>query len=544
MELTKTFSTKDLNLPVILFVGRPTDLNKGIKVFFQAIRRLYEVNSNFITWIIGGDHNETQILKAWIEKDQILKEINGLGKLFLYGIVLNDALPEFYGRADVCVVPSYNETFGMVAVEAMMCGCPVIASNTGGLKDVVKNGYSGFLIEVGNDLLFSIYLRLLIENKQLREWMGLNAAVWSKMNFSKEATYSRYPLIYSDNNAHEHYMEQTITFHFKNIKSLIRDDFEAFDELKDISTSQHTICSNKKFVIKIFKEKMCSQSSLLPYLKPAEVTHSSEELYNRSIFFETFNRAPKILNKSKNPNVIVYERLEFANKKISSDNITELILSLKKFGLKHNNLKDKHYIKRLKELYENDTQKGYSKYLQLGNELNSCVTGEINSNHRIHPQLEIKYLYKFYIKQKNIFQKEYLKNLTQISQMILSLNFIEDKIYLSHGALYDEHILMKEGDLYLIDFETARYTIGESDYAQWIVNNYIWNNNNSNYEEVICLSQKLVKGRNAFKLLLIWQIAEIMYRIIRIHTYERKYYANQNKYISYIEKIALYLKSN
>jgi glycosyltransferase involved in cell wall biosynthesis len=76
----------------------------------------------------------------------IVKELGLSDRTIFAGLVGHDLLPLYYSAADVCVVPSYYEPFGLVAIEAMACGTPVIASNVGGLKFTVIPEKTGLLV--------------------------------------------------------------------------------------------------------------------------------------------------------------------------------------------------------------------------------------------------------------------------------------------------------------------------------------------------------------------------------------------------------------
>jgi len=84
-------------------------------------------------------------------------------------------MPLFYSAADVCVVPSYHESFGLVALEALACGIPVVASRVGGLATIIKDGETGYLVNELSDEAFSRRLELLLGDEALRRRMG-NAA--------------------------------------------------------------------------------------------------------------------------------------------------------------------------------------------------------------------------------------------------------------------------------------------------------------------------------------------------------------------------------
>ena len=86
-----------------------------------------------------------------------------------------DELPTYYSAADVCVVPSYYESFGLAALEAMACGTPVVAARVGGLSTVIKHGHTGYLKSWRCPEAFANSLEMLISNKRLQESMGVAA---------------------------------------------------------------------------------------------------------------------------------------------------------------------------------------------------------------------------------------------------------------------------------------------------------------------------------------------------------------------------------
>jgi D-inositol-3-phosphate glycosyltransferase len=82
------------------------------------------------------------------------------------------ALPYFYAAADICVVPSFYESFGMVAIEAMACGRPVVASRAGGLQFTVREAQTGLLVPPGDSVALADALEHLLGNPALRKQMG------------------------------------------------------------------------------------------------------------------------------------------------------------------------------------------------------------------------------------------------------------------------------------------------------------------------------------------------------------------------------------
>lgn len=195
--ISKSLSRKKLRFSqkfhYILFVGR-IDPIKGIKTLLEAIAGL---NSKFKDFknknrilIIGGDikaenfwqHPETQKVQKFIKA----KKLDSF-TIFL-GNVPHYSLNYYYSAADIVVMPSVYESFGLVLLEAMSSAATVLASSVGGLKYLVKNKQNGLLFENGNSLDLSEKLSILIGSEKMRSYLSKNAFNYSlKYNWSDHA---------------------------------------------------------------------------------------------------------------------------------------------------------------------------------------------------------------------------------------------------------------------------------------------------------------------------------------------------------------------
>jgi len=81
----------------------------------------------------------------------------------------------YYRAADVCLVPSRSESFGLVALEAAACGTPVVASAVGGLSTLVAHGVSGYLVEGRAPEAYAAYVGRLLEDPAMAAGMSLEA---------------------------------------------------------------------------------------------------------------------------------------------------------------------------------------------------------------------------------------------------------------------------------------------------------------------------------------------------------------------------------
>jgi D-inositol-3-phosphate glycosyltransferase len=168
--------------PLVLFVGRIEPL-KGIDVLLRAVSHL---DGRFRVLVIGGDGKD---VARKSELAVLASELRIADRVKFLDAVPHHDLPLYYNAADICVVPSYYESFGLVAVEAMACGLPVIASRVGGLKETVLDGQTGYLVPWLCPEPFAERLELLLNNEPLRRSLGREArAAAERYHWSEVAT--------------------------------------------------------------------------------------------------------------------------------------------------------------------------------------------------------------------------------------------------------------------------------------------------------------------------------------------------------------------
>ncbi len=168
------FARKQLGLNgerILLFVGRPDPL-KGLEILIEAAAQLEDPEG--VRVLVVGGHGAIDELPA---AHMMQEEIDPNEHVTFLGSVQHELLPYYYGAADICVIPSYYESFGMVALEAMACGLPVVASRVGGLQSTVRDGETGYLIPWHCPEPFVDKLELLLDNEALRQNLGDAARV-------------------------------------------------------------------------------------------------------------------------------------------------------------------------------------------------------------------------------------------------------------------------------------------------------------------------------------------------------------------------------
>lgn len=170
---------------MILFVGRIEPL-KGVDTLIQAMscldQSLTSASRPVHLAIIGGEPNaDPKDMSAEMTRLQKICDDLCMGGMVVFlGKRAQDTLPYYYSAAELLVMPSLYESFGMVALEAMACGTPVIASEVGGLGYLVQNGETGYTIPDSDPEVLCEKLSILLGDNELREKMGRRAAEYAR----------------------------------------------------------------------------------------------------------------------------------------------------------------------------------------------------------------------------------------------------------------------------------------------------------------------------------------------------------------------------
>jgi D-inositol-3-phosphate glycosyltransferase len=187
---------------MILFVGRIEPL-KGVETLLRAISIMREEcnlkECPYHVVIIGGDSND-QIADPDSELFRLKSLCHDLGldeTVIFLGKRDQNTLPYYYSAAEMLVMPSYYESFGMVALESMACGTPVVASNIGGLAYLVQDGVTGFTVSDRNDKALARRVSQLLFDQELQAKIGKQAAQYA-LSYSWENIAAKIKSLYEE----------------------------------------------------------------------------------------------------------------------------------------------------------------------------------------------------------------------------------------------------------------------------------------------------------------------------------------------------------
>jgi len=169
----------DKNMQVILYVGR-LQWRKGVGTLIVAMSGIVKKypRKRFLLLIVGGSfkRGSSDEDKQEYNRLKTIAEEHGIADMVRFeGSITQSKIPYYYAAANITVVPSYYEPFGIVPLEAMACKVPVVASNTGGLQYTILNSETGLLAIPRDPFDLSEKINIILKETELRESMIENA---------------------------------------------------------------------------------------------------------------------------------------------------------------------------------------------------------------------------------------------------------------------------------------------------------------------------------------------------------------------------------
>ena len=179
--------------PLLLFVGRIQPL-KGVDVAVESLALLRRKDARL--WIVGGASGKGG--EGEVNRIRQLIADNDLGdRVRFVPPQPHHLLSTFYRAADLCLVPSRSESFGLVALEAAACGIPTVASAVGGLITLVEPGYTGYLVEGRDPHDYASYIDQILADPVLARRLSISAAARGR-TYTWDASADRLCRLYAD----------------------------------------------------------------------------------------------------------------------------------------------------------------------------------------------------------------------------------------------------------------------------------------------------------------------------------------------------------
>lgn len=152
---------------VVLYVGRVEPL-KGLELLVHTAAQMETCHDVKVLVVGGANDGDEEVGRL----QDLARDLEVEHVIDFVGRVDQEDLPLYYNAADVCVLPSYYESFGLAALESMACGTPVVATRVGGLSTVVHHGHTGYLKSWRCPEAFANSLEMIISSEGLQDSMG------------------------------------------------------------------------------------------------------------------------------------------------------------------------------------------------------------------------------------------------------------------------------------------------------------------------------------------------------------------------------------
>jgi glycosyltransferase involved in cell wall biosynthesis len=173
------------NEKIILFVGR-LSLVKRIDVLIDVTKKLSKEGLRVKTVIVGdGEY-----------RDYYYKLAQSCNDIIFISSVPHSEIQKYYAMADVFMLPSLSEGLPNVLLEVAACAKPIVATNTGGISDIVIHGKTGFLVEQGDINSFIEFIKLILNDEELSKRLGNNAYKYVKSKFDWSVIVKSYTKMY------------------------------------------------------------------------------------------------------------------------------------------------------------------------------------------------------------------------------------------------------------------------------------------------------------------------------------------------------------
>lgn len=186
----------NLTEQIVLYVGR-FEPRKGIETLIQAcVQSEAQKEGNLRLILVGGSCPDRIDGQERKRLEQIIREVGLAQKTLFSGQLDHSVLPLYYAASDVCVIPSHYEPFGLVAIEAMACGTPVVASDVGGLKFAVVPEKTGLLVPSQSITAFTTAIDRILADKGWVKQLRINASARVREQFTWERTVSQLSNLY------------------------------------------------------------------------------------------------------------------------------------------------------------------------------------------------------------------------------------------------------------------------------------------------------------------------------------------------------------
>lgn len=462
-----------------MFAGRPVASRKGLRRFLDALAIVAGLPDIplFHIWIVGGSSEEAAFVEEWIQLSIALKPLVNHGRILVWDHIEPTSMAELYSRALVTVVPSSFEQFGLVAVEAMACECPVVASRLGGLMDTIVPSYTGRLFDPNSILSLAICLATYLRNTSFSIFEGKNGRAWAVWEFNLEKTFRPVSEILTGRLPNtiprpttERYREFRRSSILEAARRIVGQQLEFEEDVSGGShMSFHAHDESHEYFVKAMSERPSTKTAFLKLPEAiVEADRMSSSLY-RAKALEHVTCVPKLIAFAPEDSIYVTEWIPQHSIEHGFQQLVKAKLVLADKG---RTLRERSMLKNWGEAVEavlaHPTCENFSAFDLSTAQLQKPLTGGHLVFTETHPQIELL-RYRSWLEQPLIPVPEELR--WRLRDVLCFLSEWKKPVVgvpeLTHGSSSPEHILMAGDPPIICDLERVAFRFGPYDEAHW-----------------------------------------------------------------------------
>ncbi|MCA1568559.1 MAG: glycosyltransferase family 4 protein [Acidobacteria bacterium] len=471
--------------PIITFVGRPLASRKGLATFVDAIAVLgtLDLLPRFQVWLIGGNAQEQNFLQTIPLGHSLLQGLVSNSRWMAWGAIENTSLPEFYSRSTVVVIPSTFEQFGLVALEAMACGCPVLASDVGGMRDTVVPGVTGEVFVPDDAEALANMLAGYLRNPRRREYQGRNAYLWAR-RFSTDKVYSAYYEVICNGSDHcltQHprspeteWRRHVIESSLPECAEMLKQNIVEWEDCSGNSQVSVRLTTEKgeQYHGKLLRPRPSTHSLILPIPTELQGPASVAELVAKFEYFSQSGLTPPVHVSSMKSGIVITEWLPRAeeNEMLWTVVQDDLVLRFAEWGNREPEIKGliADCTAALLDFAAATNADTLAAVDQAAARLHAPMLGGAVRFHRIHPQVELYRIFTCLERSVWSISAPHRSRLQIILGLLLQVRPVMVKPpCLQHGSLKPVHVLKKNGQNVACDLDNAIYAVGPLDAVHW-----------------------------------------------------------------------------
>jgi hypothetical protein len=484
----------------------------------------------FKVLIAGGSEKEAIWVRSLITVIPTLRSAFKTGLIDVWSRVEPSSLPELYSRCSVVCIPSLREQFGIVAIEAMMCGTPVVATRTGGLQHIIVQDFTGLLVDRLHPPAFASALSLFIRNGKNSQWMGNNAVHWTKDVFTIENVALKYQELYESLLSGENVCtEDTLMrggMHLRlfnkqisGIEQLVGEELIDFKNVSSSPSPSFVIRTKaEKYFVKIFQLRPSSMTCLIQ----SSVEENSPPLYGERVRvamkLSDASVCPSVVAGDETKGILIQEYLE--NMPLVSDMDAEQKLFAASSAIASICQPDETQLEYLLSAFHSvkicDPEHAIDTVDSAATKLFAVTLGGDYRIRKCHPQIELLRIKKILEGNSFLTPLDFRSRaLGTIWFLLGQMDFVIAPPVLAHGSMKRVHLMRRPSDQTLVvcDLDHVGFYLGPYDIAHWVFYEYKGMENPAP-EAMLKAIRRMAEGNEESYLGVAWLIYIILYRAL------------------------------